>query len=372
MTPVAWDDSNNEYVPETNKEWYNYENSKWANAKTEDGSYWVWIPRFEYKITDTTGGDYTKAGKIDVRFIDINTKKGTDGYQTVDGITRSNDEFIIHPAFTDGQGSFDNGEWDSELAGFWISKYKMSQVDANGINILTSSGDIGNVGLSDNVKMVSKPGMSLWSNINVANCYTNSYKYDRNKESHLIKNSEWGALAYLTHSKFGRDGQEVSINTTGYAGGGANEEYKKQVLQSSTGNITGIYDISGGNFHKVAAFNSSYSGYMFENVDVEGNIFASTNGKSTKYATAYSNSTDTVNSDFSVGNVSRIGDAIQEVWVDGQYSWFNDYAHYVFMGNPFLHRGGVGSWGSLDGIFSSVSNNGSYTGNDSFRVTLCV
>ncbi len=24
--------------------------AKWANAKTEDGSYWVWIPRYAYKI----------------------------------------------------------------------------------------------------------------------------------------------------------------------------------------------------------------------------------------------------------------------------------------------------------------------------------
>ena len=145
MTAIAWDSSNNEYIPKTNKEWYNYQNGKWANAITSDGSYWVWIPRFEYKITDTTGGDYTKAGKIEVRFIDTNIKKGADGYTTTDGITRSNDEFIIHPAFTDGSNSFDNGEWDSELAGFWISKYKMSQIDSNGTNIITSNGEIGNV-----------------------------------------------------------------------------------------------------------------------------------------------------------------------------------------------------------------------------------
>ena len=31
-------------------EWYNYENKKWANAKTEDGSMWVWIPRYAYRI----------------------------------------------------------------------------------------------------------------------------------------------------------------------------------------------------------------------------------------------------------------------------------------------------------------------------------
>ena len=227
MSPVAWDDSNNEYIPKTNDEWFNYEEQRWANAKTKDGSYWVWIPRFEYKIIDTTGGDYTKAGEIKIRFISADTKKGTSGYTTIDGITKSDDEYIIHPVFTDGRDEgLSNGEWDSELSGFWISKYKMSQVDGTGNNIATVSSEKGNVGLSDNVKMVSKPGMSMWSNINVANCYTNSFKYDRNKESHLTKNSEWGALVYLTHSKFGRNGQEVTLNTTSYAGGGENEEYK--------------------------------------------------------------------------------------------------------------------------------------------------
>lgn len=375
MTAIAWDNSNNEFKPKTNDEWYNYEEGKWANAKTEDGSYWVWIPRFEYKINDTTGGDYTKAGEIYVRFIDTNTKAGTEGYSTEEGITRSSDDYIIHPAFTDGEGKFDNGEWDSELSGFWVSKYKMSQVDSKGNNVKTTSTEIGNVGLSDNVKMVSKPGMSIWSNINVANCYTNSFKYDRNRESHLIKNSEWGALAYLTHSKYGRNGVQVSTNTIGVAGGGEGDTYKNQVSQNSTGNITGIYDINGGNFHKMAVFNSSYSGRIFDDKDsrdVEGNHFAKTGGKSTKYATAYSNSTDTVNGDYTVGDVSKIGDATEELWTSGQYSWFNDYAHFVFMGNPFLHRGGVGGWGDVDGIFSSVSNNGSCTGNDSFRVVLCI
>ena len=37
----------------TNHNWYSYtkEKNNWANAKTEDGSLFVWIPRFAYKIT---------------------------------------------------------------------------------------------------------------------------------------------------------------------------------------------------------------------------------------------------------------------------------------------------------------------------------
>ena len=31
-------------------DWYDYDAKKWANAQTQDGSMWVWIPRYAYKI----------------------------------------------------------------------------------------------------------------------------------------------------------------------------------------------------------------------------------------------------------------------------------------------------------------------------------
>ena len=50
--------------------------TKWANAKTEDGSYWVWVPRYAYKITYYTdetklveSNTKTKYGDIDVLFL---------------------------------------------------------------------------------------------------------------------------------------------------------------------------------------------------------------------------------------------------------------------------------------------------------------
>ena len=41
MQETTWDDGT----------WYDYSQSKWANTKSEDGSMWVWIPRYAYKIT---------------------------------------------------------------------------------------------------------------------------------------------------------------------------------------------------------------------------------------------------------------------------------------------------------------------------------
>ena len=65
MIAVYWDSNGNEITGnDTNfvyNDWYDYSKtslsfgtdyleSKWANAKTSDGSYWVWIPRFAYNI----------------------------------------------------------------------------------------------------------------------------------------------------------------------------------------------------------------------------------------------------------------------------------------------------------------------------------
>ncbi len=42
-----------------------------------------------------------------------------------------------------------------------------------------------------------------------------------NLNSHEMKNSEWGAVAYLTYSPYGRNGNELAVNQcTGYYTGG--------------------------------------------------------------------------------------------------------------------------------------------------------
>ena len=59
MTPIIW---NNEYkvveTTSTNSEWYDYSQKKWANAITANGSYFVWIPRYAYRITYYSDSNY--------------------------------------------------------------------------------------------------------------------------------------------------------------------------------------------------------------------------------------------------------------------------------------------------------------------------
>ena len=84
-------------------DWYDYNAKKWANAQTEDGSMWVWIPRYAYRVNET---DKT----FDIKFL-IGT---TDNYydengkiQTAKRCTNVDEQvdtsvgYTVHPAFTD-------------------------------------------------------------------------------------------------------------------------------------------------------------------------------------------------------------------------------------------------------------------------------
>jgi len=72
-----------------------------------------------------------------------------------------------------------------------MGKYEASMDNASGVNVNTSSATIGNVAISASAKLVSKPNVISWRNINIANMYNNSKSYNAAYDSHLVKNSEW-------------------------------------------------------------------------------------------------------------------------------------------------------------------------------------
>ena len=165
MVAIYWDESGNEINEKMDDfdeaKWYNYDESEWANAKTKDGSYWVWIPRYEYKI-DTTGVgvDTAKAGTVDVRFIQTTINSETAGYTTsVDGITISSDGYTIHPAFTD---NVEQGGWDKEISGIWVAKFEMAREESSDSGVtwraVAGTSDTATVNEGVNRKrIVSKP-----------------------------------------------------------------------------------------------------------------------------------------------------------------------------------------------------------------------
>jgi len=371
MNPVKWTGiiESNTNTSDTN--WYNYQaqsqatdgkTSSWANVKMTDGSYYVWIPRYCYKIiyfdTEPHANDYRING------LTTENNAWIQGYSTVYGILDKNKkvidgtspninqvdrvktegytDYVPHPAFLgvgyeDLGGGF--GTSSKGTPGFWMAKFEAS----NSAN-----------------KPLSVPNVQSWKGNPVGTMYTNAYNYNRTYDSHLIKNSEWGAVAYLTHSRYGRNGSEVRINnnTEGYTGWGATTHNAAQVsyngmstanlwtgqygqLASTTGNVAGVYDMSGGTWEYVAVFNRLYSGTYYTNY---GASFASYLGNSTKYATAYDN-TNALRyaikfADFADGrDTSRTGDAMREVWVKDDAGWFVDYSYFVSLQYPFLNRG---------------------------------
>ncbi len=284
--------------------WYSYIDKEWANAvilrdgKTDDyapgdeilesdiESYFVWIPRYSYILQEEeeTYNEYASLNSIgqvkDVNdFYDKKENKGKDSYfeirfETKDkgntSVTTKN-EYLTHPAFT----SFDSN-------GFWAGKFETGFKGADN----ESAAQVNELKVE---KVIIKPNVYSWRFIQPVNAFYTSYDYKRELESHMMKNMEWGAVAYLTQSKYGRcnDGicTEVRINNnsnfvTGYSAKmeptcgfiGANEtcnKYEenvvlnqdgedgysyynsKSVASSTTGNYSGVYDMAGGSWEHV-------------------------------------------------------------------------------------------------------------------------
>ena len=239
MIPVKYNVESENWVicSEDDPEWYSYttEDKKWANVMLCDGTYdestavgtevaekdlgsmFVWIPRYAYKITS---GYHESSGSLDVKFVastsyaysdkDGNITKvkngNEDGVITEEGYT----DYVVHPAFTNGnEYSFDNGEWRQEIEGLWVAKFQAG--------FATTEKDVEqkvqNSTTANNLYYpIFKGRKYAYNYISASQCYDISQSLDDNgnpyglnglSNSHLMKNSEWGAVAYLSISKYG-------------------------------------------------------------------------------------------------------------------------------------------------------------------------
>ena len=343
MELVKYDTTTKTWVKDITGEEYTYEiqstntenggTSKWANAvvnKNGEESFFVWIPRFAYRID-------TNTKNIDIKFIKETGNIATDGTKCkYISDNPTNNDYIIHPAFTD---DINNGGWDKQISGIWIGKYETSRLDSNGIN----------QGTSTNLKV--QPGVTSFRFVTVGNMFTYSYNFAREIESHMLKNSEWGAVVYLTHSKYGRNGTKVKINDTSSYITGSNNNIEKSVLASSTGNVYGIYDLCGGAWEYVSSY---YSGGNSLN---NGESFTTTK-ISNKYSTAYT--------DIVIQNAYKKGDATYEIMgLQGTYGEFMKQA------TPFFIRGSSYNHGEGASIFNFLNYDGGQgSGYISFRLAL--
>ena len=358
MEQVVFDEAGKTWVPGTE---YSYvagigskdnNSSKWANARvTINGveSYFVWIPRYAYRIIYFNSADSKIAyqeGKISEeeavasgQIIGYSDSRGIVDAQgrkieSVVSTTKtmvSEDYFMVHPAFIN---DVDAGGWTEELEGIWIGKYETA---------------------GNNTQLKVQPGVSSLRSQSIGTFYTYSIQYSEKLQSHMLKNSEWGAVAYLTESTYGRNGTEVTINnneTTYYTGGGSGTAYIDNQNQSSTGNVYGAYDLSGNAYEFVAAYHKDGDATYLNN----GSSFTSKKA-SDKYSTVYGG----------IKMVNKYGDATYET-----SKWHSDSSSYMTTTNPFLSRGGNWYIGTEAGLFYPGQNHGEAYGGTSSRLALVV
>ena len=372
MIPVYYDETNDVWKKadvsniDKNNPWYSYNSTgeykgMWANAVTTTSTnrskylsaapgteipmndittMWVWIPRFKAVTpSNYNGGTQTKPNAIDVTFVKPN-------------------ETAID-AFTFG---------NKELSGFWYGKFEVSH------STLASSTTDNNLGCSNercsNANgIIIKPSVKNLRYNNVSKFFFASRSMEQTGNSfgfvstevdtHMSKNNEWGAVAYLTQSIYGRCTNsttctEVGINNkggyiTGYgapAGSSSsvtNGTYNTSLGKdaSTTGTIYGIYDMNGGSWEYVMGVYNKTIGYSgFSSLP------------DTKYYNNYTGS-------------SYTGHALTET-----AEWYSDVDIFVNSSDPWFFRGGNCYYGSGAGVFHFYHNNGDLDVGNSSRFVI--
>ena len=419
MSAIYFDNNKATKVGNTDKDkWYSYNDKEWANAQTEDGSMWVWIPRYAYKINKSTKTcDIVFLIGTSDNYYDKDGKVQTAQRQTSNGQTIKTDgeAYTVHPAFTNESNiGYVNGGWKKELTGIWVSKFEAGYFDKNLVDAdkekysssVNYSQTYGYTPAAKNedarnyldeiygskttaIKYPTFQGGKYSMNyINhndafniskaIAGDSNNVYGLKSNStDSHLIKNSEWGAVAYLGQSQYGLYNKNIRINNvnmgdnshfvyamTGYA---AKEEDAANTtntdaiawnqtggeLASTTGTIYGIYDMSGGTWERSASLVNNGNSRL--NEFGSSLMYSLKDGKSSEYVTVYETDTSVDNTGVSWTDENllktneanykkntKYGDAIKETSTagTGNTSWNGDYSYFAGLYDPFFVRGG--------------------------------
>ncbi len=387
LVPVTIEDKGVVKKADLKEDWYSYKDKRWANAvilnetgksqNIEAGtqiqedwieSYFVWIPKYSYKLFDDKLGLYeSQTGKgnktnmvIDIKFGLVNTKDGIAGecatpmlneYQGESGGSGEckQGDYITHPAFL----AFDTN-------GIWVGKFEPNKNSANQIQI--------------------KPNVSAWIVDTIGEGFqiAKSYKETTNLQSHMMKNTEWGAIANLTQSIYGRCTQNSCTRVAGNFSTVTGAENKTSYVNNSVGasttnNYSGIYDLHGGEWEVLASvmLNQENTEPMYGNSGLDSSSLSDE-----RYYDIYKYSSAT--------NYSKriLGDATGEFgpfsmsekdkYSNQHYigSMYMEMAQFLDSTHPWFYRGGY-YWDyeiQTGGVFSFHHMDGGRAG--TFRVVL--
>ena len=401
----------------TNKtyQWYDYNNKMWANSvtvsETNREAYLnaalgteipmediltmqVWVPRYKYKVWNynSDGVTYSNPREIEIVFENKVNSTGTihciDDLNNINGTSEScydnqnegiqdNVSTYTHPAFTFGS---------LELEGFWVGKFELT-------------GTIDNITVKPNETSIRNYNVSSFANnIMKMNDSGNKYGFETSDDTHVMKNMEWGAVAYLSHSKYGTctDGEcnRVGKNNNSNYITGCGDSYNSSasancnsyetelgIASSTTGNIYGIYDMSGGS-HEYIMGNTVYDdGVMISgsttdlNSGYSGIIYNS--GAYTSYTGEYSYPEDKYYDKYSSGATldfkrGKLGDASKEVKMDETYhgNWYSQGSNMPNNAASWVLRGANFEYSTSAGIFSHNYHYGNATSAYSSRLVI--
>ena len=283
--------------------------------------------------------------------------------------------YVTHPAFWWDNNSDGVLEQSEILNGIWVGKFE-------------TTGSVDTPKIRSNAKSLVNKTISTYFNVS-QKFGTSTYGSTSKVDAHMMKNSEWGAVAYLSHSKYGIS-EEIRINNylnnndwtnpQIFTGCGAStiNGYRSTICeisygeaaeypQSTTGNISGIFDISGGVTEFVMGVFANSNGALWSGNSASSNSgFTGLLGSSgtsytgvafpdSKYYDIYKAADDdSINVLTACNGGICYGHALSET-----VNWYSDSANFISTDFPWLARGG-NSVNSNDssGAFSFASAGG--------------
>ena len=330
MIPVKYDGYSWVITNSADNEWYNYKDKRWANVmlrdgakyldvdgvtlvdigentpledligkavpETSTGSMYVWIPRFSFKIGETG--------------IDIEYSEGLVDY-TEDG-------YILHPAFnyasykggeTSNSSNYENLTSQNKYLGMWVAKYPAG--NASVPKYASNVEEIRNLSIKEAFRKVLLAKVS-------------SYGLSGGT-SHMIKNTEWGAVAYLTSGIGNINSESTTGNKYGIYNLNSNPEYVSAFIEL-IGGISSLSVRENGTYlipYAMPKYN--WFGAVIKDIDVvrlrraqddelNSNVFS-------KYYGIAMNEVDTGISGIITKNIPNKRDAFLIRGIDGIYSY---------------------------------------------------
>ena len=310
-TAKTWRVVTNAELQQNPKNWYNYTKKQWANALTVSKSslqsfrdkqtgvdsnaaiqvdnntnilgWWVYIPRYSYKVLRKEMGDhYAEEQNFEIVFETnkdmtkepavCNSSNSNQYYQDCiknqygdAGIAYSgNNESLknktvwaTHPAFTWQYTSEANGLTKTvERNGFWVGKFETTGTQTDPTVKPNQHSNMGGIDQEIGIYYSMSKSIGAQDDYNVGEGF---YEWSPEKRptsnghnlqsatSHMIKNDEWGAVAYLSASKYGAGVSNVKSNMAHHRYDWEGTNYDADGNDSAGGGVTGCgpYDLSG-------------------------------------------------------------------------------------------------------------------------------